>query len=202
MTVFRLEQSLYVISNMAIKLSIALMLLRFTLENTHRYIIYAVTGVLELYSLAFFFIFVFQCTPPSFFWTRLQNASAGQCMNPDNVIKSVYIYSAITCATDWTMALLPWFLVKDLQMSRRTKVSRANIQSRRYHLHGRGGSRSSAHAMSCQMDWSSLVGVDNVCYLDTAICSLLELWQDSARPSEQCEDSIRMILYNSSTCIK
>lgn len=113
-------EPLYVVSNMAVKLSIALMLLRFTVERTHKVLVYTVTGILELYSVAFFFIFLFQCLPPSTFWTRVQGIS-GTCMNPHTVIISVYVYSAITCLHDWTMAVLPWVLVRNIQMNGRTK---------------------------------------------------------------------------------
>lgn len=105
---------------MAVKLSIALMLLRFIMEESHKLIVYAIVGILELYSVAFFFIFIFQCTPPSLFWNRVEGQTGG-CMNPNTVILCVYFYSAITCICDWTMALLPWILVRNLQMNKRTK---------------------------------------------------------------------------------
>ena len=105
---------------MAVKLSIALMLLRvFSVEPAYRLAIHLVTGVIQLYSVVFFFLFVFQCTPPSYFWTRFGN---GQCMNPDITVTATYVYSGLTVICDWTMAILPWFAVRKLQMNLRTKI--------------------------------------------------------------------------------
>lgn len=107
---------------MAVKLSIALMLLRFVVEQSHRLLIYFVTTVIQVFSVAFFFLFIFQCTPSPYFWTRFQGATDGHCMNPDTIITAVYVYSGITVLYDWSMALLPWFIVRTLQVDLRTKI--------------------------------------------------------------------------------
>lgn len=115
-------EPLYVVGNMFTKLSIGLMLLRLVVEKSHRMLIYVVIGVLELYSVVYFFIFLFQCIPSEFFWTRAQGATNGKCMSTSVVISTTYVYSAITCVSDWIMALLPWFVIRKLQMNGRTKA--------------------------------------------------------------------------------
>ncbi|TVY36805.1 hypothetical protein LOCC1_G005986 [Lachnellula occidentalis] len=60
----------YVLSNMFLKLSIGIMLLRLTIVKTHRFIIYAVLAVLELYGVAYLLLFILQCRPSNYFWTR------------------------------------------------------------------------------------------------------------------------------------
>ena len=107
---------------MAVKLSIGLMLLRLVVEKTHKMLIYLTVGIAELYSAAFFFIFVFQCTPSKFFWTRYQGDTNGKCFSTSIIVNVFYGYSAIVCVVDWTMAILPWFLVRKLQMNNRTKL--------------------------------------------------------------------------------
>lgn len=107
---------------MAVKLSIGLMLLRIIVDDWHRKLVYIVTGVIQVYSVVFFFLFIFQCTPSSFFWTRFQGVTGGACMNPDITVLATYVYSGITVVCDWAMALLPWFVVRKLQMNTRTKV--------------------------------------------------------------------------------
>lgn len=120
-------EPLYVAANMCVKLSIALMLLRFVMQPTHRMMIYIVTIILELYSVAFFFLFIFQCTAPSYFWTRFQGNTNGHCMNANITITAVYVYSGIAIIYDWTMAIVPWFVVRKLQMTLRTKLMCAFI---------------------------------------------------------------------------
>lgn len=107
---------------MAVKLSIGVMLLRLVVERSHKMAIYITVGVAELYSLAFFIIFLVQCTPPKFFWTRYQGDTDGTCFKTSIIVNVFYGYSAIVCVVDWTLALLPWFLVRSLQMNSRTKL--------------------------------------------------------------------------------
>jgi hypothetical protein len=55
---------------MFLKLSIGLMLLRLAVERTHRIIIYITLAFLEIYGAAYFLLFVLQCRPSAYFWTR------------------------------------------------------------------------------------------------------------------------------------
>lgn len=119
-------EPVYVLSNMALKLSIGVMLLRITVSRAHKIIIWTAVGILEVYSFGFFFLFVLQCLPSSYFWTRFTGGS-GTCIDPVITVNATYAYSAITCAVDWTLGLLPISLVWDLQMTPRTKLSVAAI---------------------------------------------------------------------------
>jgi hypothetical protein len=56
-------EPLFIVSNMAIKASIGIMLIRLTVSNTQRYILYVNIAVTQIYSFFFFFIFLFQCYP-------------------------------------------------------------------------------------------------------------------------------------------
>jgi hypothetical protein len=85
-------------------------------------IIYVTVITIELTSFAYFFIFILQCIPSEFFWTQYIGGK-GKCVNPKVTVDASYAYSAITCACDWTLGLMPIFLVWNLQMNSRTKVS-------------------------------------------------------------------------------
>lgn len=106
---------------MFIKASIAIMLLRLTVIRTHRIIIWTVLAITELYSGFFFFLFVFQCRPSSYFWTQYTGGS-GSCIDPVITVNAVYAYSALVCVGDWTYAVLPVFLIWKLQMNKRSKT--------------------------------------------------------------------------------
>ena len=111
---------------MALKLSIAFMLLRLTVNQTHRYIIWATTIVTQLYSAFFFFLFVLQCRPSAYFWTQYTGGK-GTCVDTSVVVGATYGYSVICCVGDWILAILPVFMVWNLQMNRSTKASVAGI---------------------------------------------------------------------------
>ncbi|KAH7136994.1 hypothetical protein B0J13DRAFT_83053 [Dactylonectria estremocensis] len=117
-------EPLYVLSNMAIKASIAIFLLRICVHRSHKITIWIVTGVTEVYSLFFFLLFVLQCRPTSLFWLRYTaNPPNGTCMDAIVVSNAFYGYSAISCWSDWTFSVLPIFLVWKLQMNIRVKIS-------------------------------------------------------------------------------
>jgi hypothetical protein len=104
---------------MFIKLSIGIMLLRLCVNKIHQTIVWSVLIITEVYSAMFFFIFLFQCLPSKYFWTQW----TGKCMDPNILVAVFYGYSAVSCAGDWTFSILPIFLVWDLQMGRREKLS-------------------------------------------------------------------------------
>lgn len=119
-------EPVYVLSNMAVKASIAVMLFRLTVIRTHKIIIMVVLAVMEAYSVFFFFIFVLQCRPSAYFWTQFTGGK-GSCLNDKITVNAAYAYSAITCISDWTYAILPFFIVWKLQMNARTKIVVAMI---------------------------------------------------------------------------
>lgn len=110
------------ISNMAIKASIGIMLLRLCVKRVHKVVVWTVLIITETYSVIFFFIFLFQCLPSAYFWTQYTGGK-GTCMDPYITVAVFYGYSAVTCAGDWTFSILPAFLVWDLQMGRKEKAS-------------------------------------------------------------------------------
>jgi hypothetical protein len=73
-----------------------------------------------VYAVYFIFIIIFQCQPTSYFWNR---AGPGHCINPAVIASSTYTHSAISALADWTFGILPAFIVHDLQMNMRMKLS-------------------------------------------------------------------------------
>ncbi|KAH8198456.1 hypothetical protein TruAng_007388 [Truncatella angustata] len=91
------------------------------LAMPQRITIYLALGVSIFISTAFFFIALFQCWPVSFFWTRIPGA--GSCISVDAIIIITYTYSVFAIITDFAFTILPIWLVKDLQVDRRTKFA-------------------------------------------------------------------------------
>ena len=106
---------------MAIKASIAVMLLRLTVIHTHKVVIYITIAISLLYSACFLLLFLLQCRPRSYFWTQYTGGH-GSCIKPQVTVNATYAYSAITCVGDWIFAILPFFLVRKLQRGWRQKI--------------------------------------------------------------------------------
>jgi hypothetical protein len=109
-----------------LKISIAIFLGRICVKRSHILTIWVVLGVVTGFSLFYFFLVVFQCSPITYFWTQYVGA-AGKCVAAKVITDSTYAHSAISAWADWTMGILPIFLVWDLAMNPRTKVSVALI---------------------------------------------------------------------------
>ncbi|KAF2129613.1 hypothetical protein P153DRAFT_376043 [Dothidotthia symphoricarpi CBS 119687] len=109
----------YCLSMIAAKISIGLFLLRVTVSKIHRWIIFIAMGLSVLTGLTFFFVTLFQCSPISFFWNQNQ---PGSCVPTDVIIALTFLYSAVAIITDFTFAILPFFLIMGLNMSMNMKV--------------------------------------------------------------------------------
>ncbi|KAH8591780.1 hypothetical protein B0O99DRAFT_265631 [Bisporella sp. PMI_857] len=119
-------EPVYVLSNMALKLSIGIFLLKIAVSKVHKAILWAVILVSQIYGAFFFLLFVLQCRPSAYFWTKYTGGK-GTCINPKVTVDATYVYSAISCWGDWTFGILPAFIVWNLQMNTRTKLSVAAI---------------------------------------------------------------------------
>lgn len=68
---------------------------------------------------AFSFVIIFQCWPISDWWGL--DPTQKRCINPTVIIGLTYAVSGLNVIADWSLGILPIFVVKDLQMSRRQK---------------------------------------------------------------------------------
>ena len=72
-----------------------------------------------VFGFAFLFVIIFQCWPISDWWSL--DPTQKHCIKPDIVIGLTYGVSGLNVIADWTLGILPAFIVKDLQMSVRQK---------------------------------------------------------------------------------
>ena len=107
------------------KLSIILTLLRITVHRIHIIILYVAMSITIAVGLLFFFFTVFQCSPVNHFWNRMD--PNGKCVDTNILIDIAYVYSVGAAVTDFTIGLLPAFIIWNLRMSRRDKFAVAGI---------------------------------------------------------------------------
>lgn len=108
---------------LAAKMSIAWFLLRVAVKRLHRWIIHLALFLTVVSCLSFFFACAFQCWPVSHFWNKHTPGAQGSCVNDTVVIALAYLFSAINIITDLTFALLPAWIVSNLNMKLRTKLA-------------------------------------------------------------------------------
>lgn len=110
-------------------------ILRVTVSRVHQLILYTAIGVASIVDIVLWFMLTLQCQPVSYFWQRVrlitdQMAQVhGSCINLNPIIAMAYVYSGTAAACDFTLGLLPIWIVWRLQMNRRTKAALAGILS-------------------------------------------------------------------------
>lgn len=107
------------------KMSIGLFLLRVAVNKLHIWLIRFVMLLAAVFGGGFTFVLIFQCWPIRAFWTL--DPTDGHCINAQVLEGLVYGISALNVIADWVFALLPAFIVKDLQMPRKRKISVACV---------------------------------------------------------------------------
>lgn len=76
-------------------------------------------GLTILFGPILFFVFTFQCTPVKAFWSL--DPHEGQCLDSTVLVALVFAISGLNVIADWTFGLLPFWIVKDLQIPLRQK---------------------------------------------------------------------------------
>lgn len=122
-------QLFYAVTMIVSKVSIGYFLVRVTVRRLHTYIIWAAVLISIVAGLTFFFVVLFQCQPISEYWMRygrgvvgpVDNGS-GTCLNVEIIIALAYLYSACSIVADFTLALLPAWIISSLKMDRKSKM--------------------------------------------------------------------------------
>lgn len=109
----------YCCATTVLKVSIGLFLLRVATNRVHIWIVRGVMISAGVFGFAFLFVLVFQCWPISDWWSLDINEK--HCIKPDIVVGLTYAVSGLNVIADWTLGILPAFMVKNLQMSVRQK---------------------------------------------------------------------------------
>ncbi|KAK4130421.1 hypothetical protein BT67DRAFT_429600 [Trichocladium antarcticum] len=121
-----ISEVLYAPLSALIRTSIAVFLLRIPPARAYRFIIYANILVVWILCVAYFFLLVFQCNPPSHFYMQVLG-QPGSCIAPETIPCATIVHSILSALTDFTLASLPIAIMWNLRLKRRTKIVIAAI---------------------------------------------------------------------------
>lgn len=124
---FFMGQIVYILLTVCIKISISIFLLRISLERVHKVIIYATIFVYVSTSIYFIISIVIQCSPIAYFWDK--TIDGGSCEGVNQDIATALASAALTTSTDLVYSLFPLWLIRNLHMDLKSKVSVAVILS-------------------------------------------------------------------------
>ncbi|KAF1846134.1 uncharacterized protein K460DRAFT_417275 [Cucurbitaria berberidis CBS 394.84] len=111
----------YTLTTCMLKISVGFFLLRITIVPIHVWIIRIIMAVSAVLGVAYTSVVIFQCRPVSFWWDLNPNHT-GTCLSSTLVMNFTFVVSGLNAFADWTFALLPVLIVKDLHMKMRMKV--------------------------------------------------------------------------------
>ncbi|KAL3459490.1 hypothetical protein BJX64DRAFT_301233 [Aspergillus heterothallicus] len=119
----------YCFASIGCKVSVCIFLMRITVKRLHIWILYLVMAFTVITGLMFMFIMLLQCKPLEYFWTRtaLDPTIEGTCISIEIVITMTYVYSAFAVLCDFTVGILPIFIVRKLHMRQKTKMAVVGI---------------------------------------------------------------------------
>lgn len=103
------------------RVSIGIFFLRLTVKRFHLYLIYLVMVTTVVFGIVFMGVAIGECTPAAYFWDK--GIDGGRCMNAKILVALMYLYSTSSLASDVAFAVFPMFLMRGLQMDRRTKYA-------------------------------------------------------------------------------
>lgn len=107
---------------MVVKLSISYMLLDIVVEESHKKILYIVSGLIQVCIVIWCTFIAFSCTPVHFYWTRFEGQTNGKCQDFRIIGILTYVYTALCVIFDLVMVILPWFVVRKMQQTLRTRL--------------------------------------------------------------------------------
>ncbi|KAL7893935.1 hypothetical protein HDV63DRAFT_164147 [Trichoderma sp. SZMC 28014] len=116
---FTIAQLLYLLAQLAAKISVALVLYRIaTMVPVVRRVLIGSMAVMCVVSVVAIFIVAFQCRPLSVAW----GVGTGTCLPVVVIVNTAYLISAADIFFSWLYGLLPIYLLWRVQISLRTKL--------------------------------------------------------------------------------
>ncbi|RAK72709.1 integral membrane family protein [Aspergillus fijiensis CBS 313.89] len=113
-------QAIYMWAIGLVKISIGLFLLRFAPRKGYRIFIWVVIALMLIYTTICFFTLIFQCHDMRSIWDF---SVKSKCFAPIQLLKLSYTNTALNILTDLIFAILPIFMLRHLQVNKRTKAS-------------------------------------------------------------------------------
>ena len=108
----------------AVRLSIALLLLKLRPSRTQKMMLQCCLVVVCTLTVVYFFLNLLQCSPPSYFWKQFEDPrTIGSCSSPHMVPIAAMVHSVIAALSDWFIASLSVCLLWNSFITRGKKIT-------------------------------------------------------------------------------
>ncbi|KAI1646328.1 uncharacterized protein F4817DRAFT_144780 [Daldinia loculata] len=113
---------IYVVTSLFLKFTVGIFLFRICSQVWQKSVICTVLLLYLVYHVFYAFMTAFQCQPVAYFWFRYTGGMEGKCWSNDLVMGCTYAAASINAVTDWVLGLLPIAIVRNLELSKRSKI--------------------------------------------------------------------------------
>jgi len=123
---FYIQETLFFPTTAMIKLSVSALLLRIAVKKSQRYIIFSHVVITILFTMVATLLSIFACQPTQYFWLQYDPHSQhkGHCaVDPSGLAITLYVYVGVAVMTDFTFAILPWYIIRGSSLTIRDKIS-------------------------------------------------------------------------------
>lgn len=110
-------QLFYVSGSLLIKASICATLARLATQRRYIYTVWGLTAISFVTTLIAMVAVLVRCKPVAASW----DPSLGTCIDQSIIIALTYAVSAVNIVTDWSVAIIPVFILWNLQMRKTLK---------------------------------------------------------------------------------
>lgn len=115
---------MYIIDAFLLKVSLGLLLLRVVVRTWMKIVIYCAMAVPVCYGTFYFFFVLWECGPPKYFQILIL---IHHCLAPHVIDATCYLHTTLNATADSVFCILPFFLLRDLDMNFRQKFSLVTI---------------------------------------------------------------------------
>jgi hypothetical protein len=119
---------LYAATTLLIRLSISIFLLRLATRSAHKYVIYATQLIVIVFTIAYIILATRQCAPYDYFWKQYQGGK-GSCLDINIVPNASIAQSVVGFIVDWTLGLLPIWIMSSAKLSSKVKLPITGVLS-------------------------------------------------------------------------
>ncbi|KAF4963470.1 hypothetical protein FSARC_8519 [Fusarium sarcochroum] len=112
-----LWQIFYVSGSVFIKSSICIQLLRIATNKRYKYFLWCLIAVSVIITLIAMLAVLVRCKPVAASW----NPALGTCIDQNIIVVLTYVVSGMNIVTDWSVAIMPVFILRNIQMRKTLK---------------------------------------------------------------------------------
>ncbi|TLD07935.1 hypothetical protein PspLS_12180 [Pyricularia sp. CBS 133598] len=109
------------------RISVSLFLIRLASSKKYKWILWFLIGLTVVLTVVGVFQTLLQCRPMAFVWDK--SIPGGECVSTEYLVYSSYVSSSLSCTSDFMLASLPIFMLRNVQMNLRVKLAVITILS-------------------------------------------------------------------------